>query len=369
MFKDYRSPSIEYKSFKKVVMNSQFVILCTGARFFVALLVGVLVGGNLAWAQSPGAPSLFSDAPKVYGTVGDSLGGPYVVSGGVDPKWVRVTFYRPKSSVASGSARLEVNGVYHSTLQAGAYTDLCVAPGVFEFGVRMVQTGVSFESAPVAVLALQAAPAQHLFLQVNDRLGGRASLVSVDAQKAEDELKNTKRQIHAVSRVSKGSECVSAKGNVGAGVAAPTPVAGNLAPPAAPGSDVKEVVVLGVGTLFAFAESDFSAITPKGQEALNQLVGRLKAAYGQDESLHIQITGHADPLGNALENQRLSVARAQAVRTYMVQKGIRAERISAKGVGSREPLITGCRTNITPESIECNKPNRRVVVIIQTMAR
>jgi outer membrane protein OmpA-like peptidoglycan-associated protein len=367
MFKDYRSPSIEYEHFKKVVMNSQFVILRTGARFFfVALLVGVLVGSNLAWAQSPGAPSLFSDAPKVYGTVGDSLGGPYVVSGGVDPKWVRVTFYRPKSSVASGSARLEVNGVYHSTLQAGAYTDLCVAPGVFEFGVRMVQTGVSFESFPVAVLALRAAPAQHLFLQVNDRLGGRASLVSVDAQKADDELKNTKRQIHAVSRVSKGSECVSAASSSGAGVAAPTPVAGNLAPPAAA---VKEVVVLGVGTLFAFAESDFSAITPKGQEALDQFVGRLKAAYGQDESLHIQITGHADPLGNALENQRLSVARAQAVRTYMVQKGIRAERISAKGVGSREPLITGCRTNITPESIECNKPNRRVVVSIQTMAR
>jgi OOP family OmpA-OmpF porin len=230
----------------------------------------------------------------------------------------------------------------------------------------MVKTGVSFENSPVAVLALRAALAQHLVLRVNDRLAGRASLVSVDAQSAQDELRNTKRQIHAVSRVSQGSECVPAAGSARAGVAVPTPVG---AATAGSGPAVKEVIVLGVGTLFSFGASDFSAITPKGQEALSQLVGRLKATYGQDESLQIEITGHADPLGNALENQRLSVARAQAVRGYMVQKGIRAERISAKGVGSREPLITGCRTNITPESIECNKPNRRVVVSIQTMAR
>jgi len=346
-------------------MNSQFVILRAGARFFAALLLGLLLlGSGVAWAQASIAPARGGD--KVFGTVGDSLGGTYVAPMGADPKWVRVTFYRPSASVASGSARLEVNGVYHSTLQAGAYTDLCVAPGAFEFGVRMVKTGVSFENSPVAVLALQAAPAQHLVLRVNDRLAGRASLVSVDAQSAQDELRNTKRQIHAVSRVSQGSECVPAAGSARAGVAVPTPVG---AAPAGSGPAVKEVVVLGVGTLFSFGASDFSAITPKGQEALSQLVGRLKATYGQDESLQIEITGHADPLGNALENQRLSVARAQAVRGYMVQKGIRAERISAKGVGSREPLITGCRTNITPESIECNKPNRRVVVSIQTMAR
>jgi outer membrane protein OmpA-like peptidoglycan-associated protein len=350
-------------------MNSQFVILRTGARLFVALLAWVLVGSTVVFAQTYGSPSVAGDGAKLYGTIGDPLGGNYAAPGGVDPKWVRVTFYRPSSSAASGSARIEVNGIYHSTLQAGAYTDLCVAPGAFEFGVRMVKTGVSFENFPAAAVALQAAPAQHIVLRVNDRTDGRVTLFAVDAQKAQDELKNTKRQIHAVSRVSKGSDCVPVAGSATTAVAAPTPVASNLAPPAEPGQSVKEVVVLGVGTLFAFGESDFSAITPKGQQALDQLVGRLKAAYGQDESLHIQITGHADPLGNALENQRLSVSRAQAVRTYMVQKGIRAERISAKGVGSREPLITGCRTNITPESIECNKPNRRVVVSIQTMAR
>jgi OOP family OmpA-OmpF porin len=348
-------------------MSSEISFLRAGARFFVVLLVWVLVGSNLAWAQASRAPSV--GGAKVYGTVGDPLGDAYAASGAVGPEWMRVTFYRPSSSVLSGSARLEVNGVYHSTLQAGAYTDLCVEPGAFVFGVRMVKTGGSFEDSYVTLVAIQAASAQHVVLRVNDQVGGRARLVPVDAQKAHDELKNTKRQIHAVSRVRKGSECTPAVGNTTAGVIVPTPVVSNLAAPAEPRPAVNEVVILGVGTLFAFGESDFSAITPKGQEALSQLVGRLKATYGQDESLHIEITGHADPLGNAQENQRLSVARARAVRTYMVQKGIPAERISAKGVGSREPIITGCRTNITPQSIECNKPNRRVVVSIQSLAR
>lgn len=353
----------------KIIMNSQSVVMRASLGFFLALLAWAFVGGAVAWAQTAGPSAVGGERTQLYGTIGDPLGGNYAAPGGVDPKWVRVTFYRPSSSAASGSARIEVNGIYHSTLQAGAYTDLCVAPGAFEFGVRMVKTGVRFENFPAAAVALQAAPAQHIVLRVNDRTDGRVTLFAVDPQKAQDELKNTKRQIHAVSRVSKGSECVPAAGNARAGLAVPTPVASNLAPPVEPGQSVKEVVVLGVGTLFAFGESSFSSITPKGQEALNQLVSRLKAAYGQDESLHIQITGHADPLGNALENQRLSVARAQAVRTYMVRQGIRAERISAKGVGSREPLITGCSKNITPQSIECNKPNRRVVVSIQTMAR
>ena len=52
----------------------------------------------------------------------------------------------------------------------------------------------------------------------------------------------------------------------------------------------------------------------------------------------IQITGHTDSSGDESANQHLSLARAQAVADFLVQKGIAAERIQPAGAGSSMPL-------------------------------
>ena len=102
---------------------------------------------------------------------------------------------------------------------------------------------------------------------------------------------------------------------------------------------------------------------------MDELVARLQKDYGNQEGLQIQITGHADPLGNPASNKRLSKTRAEAIRTYMVNGGMNAKNITAVGAGSEQPVITTCAKTATPEAIECNKPNRRVVVGVQVMAR
>jgi outer membrane protein OmpA-like peptidoglycan-associated protein len=43
--------------------------------------------------------------------------------------------------------------------------------------------------------------------------------------------------------------------------------------------------------------------------------------------------------------------------------------ITGVGMGSKQPVITSCGKTATPEAIECNKPNRRVVVDVQALAR
>ncbi len=52
----------------------------------------------------------------------------------------------------------------------------------------------------------------------------------------------------------------------------------------------------------------------------------------------IGIAGHADSTGTAAFNRRLSKARADAVRDYLISKGVSASRLEIRGYGSRQPI-------------------------------
>ncbi len=55
-------------------------------------------------------------------------------------------------------------------------------------------------------------------------------------------------------------------------------------------------------------------------------------------SLVIEISGHTDNTGTTEINMKLSQDRADAVRNYLIRKGISAERVTAKGYGDTEPV-------------------------------
>lgn len=52
----------------------------------------------------------------------------------------------------------------------------------------------------------------------------------------------------------------------------------------------------------------------------------------------VQLTGHADDQGPEARNDELSLARAEAVKKVLVEAGVAADRLSARGAGRREPL-------------------------------
>lgn len=58
-------------------------------------------------------------------------------------------------------------------------------------------------------------------------------------------------------------------------------------------------------------------------------------------SLRLEIQGHTDDTGDRAYNLDLSQRRADAVRTYLVGKGIAADRLEAKGYGPDRPAVTG----------------------------
>jgi outer membrane protein OmpA-like peptidoglycan-associated protein len=73
----------------------------------------------------------------------------------------------------------------------------------------------------------------------------------------------------------------------------------------------------------------------------------------ENPDMKLTIEGHTDDVGTDENNQRLSDNRAEAVKTYIVNKGITEERISAKGFGESKPIVS----NASPAG---RTQNRRV---------
>ena len=75
----------------------------------------------------------------------------------------------------------------------------------------------------------------------------------------------------------------------------------------------------------------------------------------------VVITGHTDQLGTDAINRRLSQQRADAVKAYLVGKGVSASRMTARGVGSSQ-VVTDCQLPTRAEMIKCGTQNRRVEI-------
>lgn len=71
------------------------------------------------------------------------------------------------------------------------------------------------------------------------------------------------------------------------------------------------------------------------------------------EEVRIEIAGHTDATGPMQLNMRLSLARAEAVRAYLAQKGVAIDRMVARGYGPDEPLATN-------STVDGRALNRRV---------
>ena len=101
-------------------------------------------------------------------------------------------------------------------------------------------------------------------------------------------------------------------------------------------------------------------LRPDGKAMLDDLTRVLQGAKYEV----ILAIGHADRLGSAPYNQKLSVRRAAAVKQYLVGKGIELNRIYAEGKGKTQPLVKAgdCRMANRKALIACLQPDRRVDV-------
>ncbi|MDK9704889.1 MAG: OmpA family protein [Sulfuritalea sp.] len=140
------------------------------------------------------------------------------------------------------------------------------------------------------------------------------------------------------------------------------------AAPAAAAAAVKpaaQKVTLAADALFDF---DKAVLRAEGKSKLDKLSSDIKGI-----KLEVIIAvGHADRFGTDAYNQKLSEKRAEAVKAYLVSKGVEPNRVYTEGKGKKQPITKAdqCKGPKSKKVIECLQPDRRVEIeVIGTKAK
>jgi outer membrane protein OmpA-like peptidoglycan-associated protein len=102
---------------------------------------------------------------------------------------------------------------------------------------------------------------------------------------------------------------------------------------------------------FAFGTSGLSQ---GSNEVLNELLAVLK----NNPKLKVEIGGHTDNIGSADANQWMSDRRAESVKKWLMERGINAQRMVAKGYGESQPLASN------DDEEEGRELNRRIEIFV-----
>lgn len=110
------------------------------------------------------------------------------------------------------------------------------------------------------------------------------------------------------------------------------------------------VITLSSGILFETNKSELRAASLARLDEVAQLLN-------QSPERSVRVEGFTDSRGSDSTNRNLSVARAEAVRTYLVTRSVDAARISAVGFGEERPVASN-------DSVEGRANNRRVEIVL-----
>ena len=130
---------------------------------------------------------------------------------------------------------------------------------------------------------------------------------------------------------------------------------------AEPPRPVLQKVTLSTDVLFEFNKAE---LREGGKQKLDEIAEGLKDAR-VDEILAI---GHADRIASEDYNRKLSEARAQAVKTYLAQKGFGEDKVRVEGRGEEQPVTGDDCAKMGPERgsnkklVNCLQPDRRVEI-------
>ncbi len=113
------------------------------------------------------------------------------------------------------------------------------------------------------------------------------------------------------------------------------------------------VITLSGQVLF---KTNAATLLPIAEQQLRKVA---EALNEYDEARKIVVAGHTDSRGSGSSNRRLSLARAESVRAFLVNSGVSPDRVSASGRGEDEPIADN-------RTAEGRANNRRVEIIVES---
>ncbi|MDR0806172.1 MAG: OmpA family protein [Enterobacteriaceae bacterium] len=262
--------------------------------------------------------------PVVMNHTGDQ----YVPVTRVSENLSQVVFYRP-SNAGAGVSNVYVDRELQSALKSGEFTVFCVAPGDHNIEAYMDdQPSYSGSESPTSIARVEGG--KTYFIETN-HTQGVGTPITVNGNQVEEQLFAYKAT-NILNRASAVRECetdtnAAALGNI----------------------------------LFRFDGKTRADIEAGGVGIAKSIAQQLRA---HPEITHVNVVGHADPVGDTTYNQRLSVQRAETVKRILISNGVMPEAIFTSGQGSSEPVID-CTAMRGTERTYCNRANRRVDIQIQ----
>ena len=170
-----------------------------------------------------------------------------------------------------------------------------------------------------------------------------------------------------VSRAATAVPPSSAPGSAPAPASQPAPTAAPASRPAAAAAAPKRcdgAVTLASDELFGFGNA---SLTPAARARIDKDVITRIASCSKVEAVVIE--GHTDRLGSQQFNQKLSEKRADAVKKYLVSKGMSGDSIETIGMGKTVPAKFCPEEKDRKALIACLAPNRRVSISIKGPAK
>ena len=238
----------------------------------------------------------------------------------------------PMSERFSLLGRVGANYVKTSTAFTGDRLNAVTAPNASQKKAGM-KLGLGLEYKFSEALAMRGEFERH---RVNDAIGNRGDVDMLSFG-----------LVYKLGRpVTQAAAYVAPAEPVAAPMPAATPVP--PAPPAATPVPVSEKVSFAAEALFDF---DKAVVKPEGKAALEELLNKLQ---GMNTEVMVTV-GHTDSVGSDAYNQKLSLRRAEAVKAFIVSKGVDATRVYTEGKGESQSMADN-------SSAEGRAKNRRVTV-------
>jgi OOP family OmpA-OmpF porin len=244
----------------------------------------------------------------------------------------QVVYYRTLEQEARGAANVYVDGEFQTALLPGGFNVFCLKPGAHSLG-NFINDAPLYNGKRQQAWTDNFTGGKTYFIRLGNGSTGQPAAVS--RQQAEQELIGTQQQIHTLSRASSVVAC------------------DNNAP-----RQYKDYVLAG-DVLFTFGKSSTGDISAAGRKAVGQLIAELHRDHAELKA--IEVIGHTDPIGKEQANLALGQRRAETVRQMLVDGGIPADILRASSAGSSELVVDNCEGSKAAK-IQCNAPNRRVVV-------